>query len=187
MRLRIKSQKIEPKPLHPRVLITGDGRTLAEDLMAFDGQCDVMAIGRSYQIITGPIRHWANVDGNECKWWCENLPLVNDGNPPIRHSLGEPYPWFDVEWEVVDNPFWDAEEVLWHGSSALFAVHCCLALGYESITLAGCPLDSNGHWYDPTPGPRWTGESFQAWLEFARTDEARKVKSLSGYTKQILG
>uniref|UniRef100_A0A6M3KIV2 Uncharacterized protein n=1 Tax=viral metagenome TaxID=1070528 RepID=A0A6M3KIV2_9ZZZZ len=81
------------------------------------------------------------------------------------------------------------DEILWHGSSALFAAYICLTLGYKKIVLAGCPLDSNGHWYFPANqlGPRWTGESYQAWLDFAREPEAKKVKSLSGYTAQIVG
>ncbi len=36
-----------------------------------------------------------------------------------------------------------------HGSSGLNAVYTGLALGYDSITIAGVPLDDSGHYFDP--------------------------------------
>jgi hypothetical protein len=128
------------------------------------------------------------VDGADCKWWAEHLPPKNDGKLPIRHTIGE-YGWFDVDWEILDGTHWDPSEVLWHGSTALFSVYAGLAMGYQDVILAGCPLDAEGHWFDPPEqkGPRWTVESFMAWLDFARTEEAKRVISLSGYTRQILG
>lgn len=183
MKLVLKFSKVSPWPINPKCLILGDGRCLDQDLKAWGSMTrdphDVMVVGRAYQRYQGPVRHWANVDAADAKWWADQLRRM------VRHTIGE-YPWMDVAWDVVENKLWNPEEVLWHGSSALFAVHVCLALGYESIVLAGCPLDSGGHWYDDTPGPRWTGESYQAWLDFARTPEARRVSSLSGYTRQIL-
>jgi hypothetical protein len=80
-------------------------------------------------------------------------------------------------------------DVMWHGSSALFSVLIGLEMGYTRIYLAGCPLDSKGHWYFPDEdyGPRWTMETYQAWLDFMDTPEAQRVRSLSGYTAKMLG
>ena len=168
------------------VLVTGDGRTLINDMerfLEFNVPHDVMAIGRSIHAYPGRVKHWANVDGSECIWWAENLPLKNNGKMPIRHTLGE-VRGYDVDWDDgkgMDEP--------WNGSSALFAVMASLTLGYKKIVLAGCPIDSKGHWYfdETITGPDWAKETFEAWREFSKTPESQMVKSLSGFTKELLG
>lgn len=172
------------------ILITGDGRTLPEDLgkfLSWNIPHEVMSIGRSINKYPGDVHHWANVDGADSRWWAENIPLKNQGEMPIRHSLGE-LAGYDIDWEIKDCP-WGMDEILWHGSTSLFAAYISIAMGYQKVVLAGCPLDSEGHWYfgPEHKGPRWTGETYQAWLDFAREPEAQKVRSLSGYTAQIVG
>jgi len=190
VRLEVFNSRVLYERSQDVVLITGDGRSLPGDLDCFLSwgiPHEVMAIGRSITKYPGNVQHWANVDGSDSKWWAEHLPLKNDGKMPIRHSLGD-LPGYDIDWEIKDCA-WVDDHVLWHGSSALFAVFISLALGFKKIVLAGCPLDSNGHWFFPEDikGPRWTVESFMAWLDFAREPEAAKVRSLSGYTAQIVG
>lgn len=192
MRLEINKAKLEVKPENRVVLITGDGKPLISDVTTFiqwEIPHDVIAIGRSINYYPSRVHHWANVDGNDSKWWAEHLPLKNDGRMPIRHSLGD-LPWYDVDWDIKDDVIWGKDDaVLWHGSTALFAVYISIAMGYKKVVLAGCPMDSRGHWWDPAQneGPRWQGEAYQAWFEFDLSPEAEKVKSLSGYTSQILG
>ncbi len=191
MRLKLHDSTIDLKIQNPNVLITGDGRSLSADLDTFlqwEVPHDVMAIGRSINIYPGRVKHWANVDGTDSSWWAEHLPQKNDGKIPIRHTLGN-CKGYDVDWDILDSP-WKMDEVVWYGSTALFAVYVSLELGYDKIILAGCPLDNKGHWYFPNgtcPGPRWHGETFQAWLDFARDERANKVRGLSGYTAQIVG
>jgi len=175
---------------NPLVLITADGRTLKEDLekfLSFGMTHDVYCIARSYQAYPGKMDHWANVDGDSAVWWAENLPSGKIHGETLRHTLGE-CKGFDIDWDIIGEP-WNPDEIMWHGSTALFAVYSSLAMGYKRIVLAGAPMDSRGHWYDPADikGPRWSPESYPAWLDFAKTPEAEKVKSLSGYTQQILG
>ena len=166
------------------LLITGDGRSLIEDLGQFLSLGlfhDVMAIARSYKAHKGRVLHWAMVDSTANKWWAEHLPLINDGKMPIRHTLGES-DGFDVNWD-------DGQEdgALWHGTSALFATLVALNLGYDNVVLAGCPMDLNGHWYfQDEKGPDWKQEDYEIWKEFAQFPEAKKVKSLSGFTKEVL-
>lgn len=171
---------------HPTLLITGDGRCLEDDIGTFLSQPaphDVMAIARSFKKYPGDVLHWAMVDSQANKWWAEHLPMRNNGKLPIRHTLG-PCDGFDVNWD-------DGQEdgALWHGTSALFATLVALSLGYEKIVLAGCPMDKNGHWYfgDEDNGPNWNEEDYQIWREFALTEQAKKVRSLSGFTKEVLG
>ena len=190
--MRLKRHNSEPKVeiLHPVCLITGDGRTLRADLdefLGWDVPHDTMTIGRSYQIVPGQVLHWANVDGTHSKSWAESLPRINNGRLPLRHTLGDML-GYDIDWDIEDCP-WDVNDIMWHGSSSLFGTYICMALGYEKVVLAGCPLDSKGHWYwgPEIGGPQWTGECYQAWLEFASSHEGHKVRSLSGYTAQMVG
>ncbi len=170
----------------------GDGRTLPKDLeefLSWDIPHDVMSMGRSINVYPSKVMHWANVDSAEAIWWAEHLPLKNDGKMPIRHTLGECRA-YDVDWEIIDEiKFEHGDNSMWYGSTALFAVYACLALGYQKIILAGCPLDNKGWWFfdEKEVGPRWQGECYQAFFEFAKNDGAEKVRSLSGYTAQIIG
>jgi len=184
------ANNVSPKIHHPILLITGDGLSLPKDLKVFRELCDkhdVLCIGRSYRLIYGPIDHWADVDGQESYSWAETLQ-VQWRNGPQRHTLGE-MRGFDFFW-IIKHTFYAMEDVMWCGSTSLFATVIAVAMGYEKIVLAGCPLDSNGHWYwanlKDNKGPRWEGETFMAWLDFCDTPESKKVRSLSGYTKIML-
>ena len=173
------------------LLITGDGKSYPADLETFldmEVPHDALTIGRSILLYPSDVLHYADVDADAGKWVVENL-ANNHKNAAhtVSHTLGA-VEWFDVGWDIKNCPI-KSDEVLWHGSTALFAVLIGLAMGYRRIVLAGCPMDSKGHWYfkDQTWGPRWTMESYQAWFEFAATDRARNVRSMSGYTGQLLG
>jgi len=186
LKLVIHATSVTLKRNNDLALVTGDGRSLPNDLRTFLDwrlQHDVLAIGRSINLYPGRVEHWLNVDGADSSWWAEHLQLKNDGKMPIRHSLGE-CKGYDVDWDdgrITNEP--------WRGSTALFAVYVALALGYEKIVLAGCPLDSKGHWfYDPeVTGPEWLEEDYEAWRELARTPEGNRVRSLSGNTAEIIG
>ena len=175
---------------HPLVVITADGRSLHDDLerfRAFDLKHDAYCIGRSIRVCPAPVDHFADVDGEGAIWWAEHLPDKARNGHILRHTLGE-IRGFDVDWGVIDAPY-DWENDMWHGSTALFAVLTSLAMEYERIVLAGAPLDLKGHWHDlpGVTGPGWTGQTYMAWLDFAVTPDSSKVRSMSGYTAQILG
>jgi len=176
------------------LLITADGKTLLNDLRLFLGwnvPHDVMCVGRSIKAYPGKIDHWAEVDADASNWVAANLEKnypdkVRNGQI-YKHTLGA-HKGFDFDWDVENAP-WPMSEVMWHGSTALFAVMIALEMDYKPIVLAGTPLDSKGHWYfdNEIYGPHWTAETYQAWFEFAASENAKHVKSMSGYTMQILG
>lgn len=181
-------------PEHDLVLITADGRSLHDDLRFFMGlqlEHDAYCVNRSIKAYPGRVMHWADVDANNSAWVAEHLeknnPSKTFGKKIVKHTLGE-YKGFDIAWDVVDSP-WDPDDVLWHGSTALFAVLTAIEMGYKKIVLAGAPLDLNGHWYlgPEIKGPLWNGDAYRAWLDFSQQKEAVKVRSLSGYTSIILG
>jgi len=181
------NQRREITPDNPVLLVTGDGLSLPDDLHRFlewKIDHDAMAVGRSINLYPGEVKHWANVDCEECKHWAENLR-----GAPIRHTMGD-YPWFDIDWGI-ENCELHPDDIFWHGSSGLFAAYIGLAMGYEKIVLAGCPLDKNGHWYweglEENTGPNWKDEDYTSWLEFAHEEKAQKVKSMSGFTAKVLG
>jgi hypothetical protein len=185
-----EKKQAKPTRKHDMVLITGDARCLVDDLNKFSSlghyPRDVYCIGRSYRHFL-QLDHWGMVDGEENCWWAENLPdLWRNGKQ--RHTLGE-IRGFDFDWDS-DQPNFDDRGDKWWGSSALFAVLTSLAMGYSRIVLAGCPLDNGGHWYELeneiTP-VFWDEGDFDAWRLFKKQEESKLVKSLSGFTKLLLG
>lgn len=193
MTATLKIHKTSRPPLihNPVVLITGDGWSLPADLKNFETfhvKHDVYCIGRSIQhdLVT-VVDHWGDIDSDVAVWVAEHLPDKGKNGAILRHTLGD-CRGFDVDWDV-EGASWNMDDTLWHGSTSLFAVLTSLTMGYHRIVLAGCPLDSKGHWHTPGhDGPPWTRETYQAWFEFADTpDGVNKVRSLSGYTKTMLG
>lgn len=194
IKLEIKEAHRPVSRISDTLLISGDGWSAPDDIERFNElleSYDIMAIGRSIELHNGhPVDHWANVDSDSSVHWARTLPLTaRNGEQPIRHTLG-PCKEFDVDWDIVGDIPWQIDEVMWHGSTAFFAVLAGLELGYKKLVLAGVPMDSKGHWYfdqKEYPGPPWTYQSYQAWFEFAETKEAKQVRSMSGYTKTLLG
>lgn len=66
------------------------------------------------------------------------------------------------------------------GSSAITGAYGALCLGYERAILCGCPLTGNA----PEGNPY---EAFRAGWEANKSDMIRKVYSMSGWTKELLG
>ena len=147
---------------------------------------DAYSVGRSIDLLDR-CQHWGNVDSDEAVYWAGQLPNIGPrGEKPLRHTLGSTRN-FDVDWDIDGEIPWDTDEIMWHGSTALFAIFTCFAMNYKKIALAGCPMDAKGHWYWKEGNQAWTGHSYIAWFEFAATPLAKRVRSFSGYTAQLLG
>ena len=179
------------------LLVLGDGDSLKVDMKKFlswDVRHDASAVGRGIKVYPGYVRHWFCGDGDTSIWWAKNLP---NGHGTIRHCMGE-VDGFDADWDLEQPDYHyctitgESNVGRMHGSSAMFATLAGLALGYEKIVLAGCPMDMNGHFYWPdkkkeTLGPIWLGVDFMAWIDFREQQEAQRVRSMSGYTAKLLG
>lgn len=194
MKAVLHHSSVELKPENPVLLVTGDGRSLLEDYDAFrqmNQPHDVAAIGRSIKVAGHPAGHWFNADGETAMAWAKQ---VRAEYGVITHTLGA-VDGFDVDWDVEQPDYHYAtitnEKGRIHGSSAMFATLAGLAMGYEKVVLAGCPMDTNGHFYfEPTPetlGPLWLGVDFAAWMDFSMNGSADRARSMSGYTAYILG
>ena len=197
MRINRHRAKRQPRRDNDLILILGDGQSMREDLQKFLGwktPHDAGALGRGVReypsVERGIVRHWFNADGEASIQWARSLP-----DDTIKHTLGD-VDGFDVDWDFEQDDY-HFDEITgeaaqrMHGSSALFAVMASLYMGYSKVVLAGCPLDTEGHYYFPqskeTLGPIWLGFDYMAWLDFAQLPEAQQVKSMSGYTAMILG
>lgn len=75
----------------------------------------------------------------------------------------------------------------WSGSSGLFAAQVALSeMGARGVVLCGVPLDSDrAHFFNRDP---WTdAEVFRRGFEAARPVIRETVRSMSGWTRDLLG
>ncbi len=173
------------------VLVTGDGLTLINDVKEFESwniPHDIYCCNRSVNFFQRPINHWGAVDAEESAWLSEYYK--EDNGRFLRHVIGHCRIGYDVFW-AVQNPI-DTEfgRRLWIGNSGYFGMLCCIHMGYEKIILAGMPLDRNRHWYaaEGDEGPTWVPDTYTIWMDYKiEIPDANKVRSLSGYSKFIMG
>jgi len=178
------------------VLITADGHTLLNDMEKFDNygiKHDIFCVNRSIRAIKKPVNHWAAIDSEEAMWLMENLPAetISEGHKIGRHTIGLCPGGYDVFWQIDEATPADPRALLmWCGSTTYFALLASVWMGYEKIIVAGAPLDRGPHWYDPPDNqtsPKWVGEIYTTWMDFAKTADAQRTRALSGYSAFILG
>jgi hypothetical protein len=182
--------------LNDTVLITGDGHTLPHDVRHFESLAiphDVYCVNRSMLFFERPITHWAAVDIEETVWFSENInsKVKPVGHRILRHGVGELKVGNDVHWRAVNFAQLNTiAKHLWTGNSTLLAILSSIVMDYKRIVLAGVPLDTGPHWYEPegTEGPNWVGMVYRQWMDFKmEIPEAERVRSLSGYSAFIFG
>jgi hypothetical protein len=185
-----------PYRKHETVLITGDGNCLAQDVKSFedlDIPHDVYCVNRSMLFFERPINHWGAVDCEESMWFTENVnsKIKPTGHRILRHSIGILPQGFDVFWRASSYAQMTAYgQHLWQGNSVFLAILSSINMGYKRLVLAGVPLDTNKHWYDPegAEGPNWLGKVYRQWMDFKlKHSQADKVRSMGGYSAFILG
>lgn len=162
-----------------RALILGAAACLWDDLKAlghWDG--DVIVVNRAGIHYPGRIDHWVTLHPEMLGGWIEARA--------VAFGPGEFETWCQKEGDEVDHVVTDIEP---RGSSGLFAVRIALLLGYERVVLAGMPIDDRPHFYD-ADGKR-SGPPFRYympdWLRARRREFNGRVRSISGWTGEILG
>ena len=126
------------------------------------------------------VRHWVTLHAEYMPGWMafRRGHLYGSGDSPMTHGH-KAKPGIEVLWPIDQLG----------GTSGLFAVFIGLLLGYEEITLAGIPMTGSGHYFDPP----WYGSEFadkpsqNVWKWAALNVFEGRVKSLSGWTKALLG
>lgn len=175
-----------------RLVIVGSGRCVWDDLAAVNGlQSDIMCINDMIMHYPGEIDHIVSCDGYMLKkWW-------DARRPPLKNQFKR-YPQF----HTVDNDQGLSGVRTWTfqggGTSGLFACYVGLYLGYDDIILCGVPIDNSGHYFEPIQMKtnfqreiadsrgRIRGDGRRFWIN-AKEKFNGKVKSMSGFTKELLG
>lgn len=86
-------------------------------------------------------------------------------------------PWAGIEIDIVE-PYYPP--VGRSGSSAMTGTLAALRMGYDRIVLCGCPLTGNA----PEGNPY---EAFRLGWEDRKDELIGRVKSMSGWTRELLG
>lgn len=161
-----------------RVLIVASAPCVWVDLTAVAGERFDVVIATSYMMrdCTRPIDY-------QC-----TLHVRDFLEMPVRHSAHVPY---KKEAKRVSVENIDVSDIVYdqvpfrNGSSGLYCVGFALLIGGDDITLAGSPLSGADHYYGG-PVPFKFNAYRPAW-EVALPQMLGKVRSLSGWTKELLG
>jgi hypothetical protein len=168
-----------------RLMIIGSAPCAQEDLSVFDRMAvpvchgidpfDYMAVGLSSLDV---------VDRN-FKYIANNHPV---NIPKIRQIMKERHEAAGGNWQYqiigpAPDPGVDIVEPYRPptGSSAITGALAAIRMGYEKIILIGCPLTGKS----PTGGNPY--EEFRAGWEAKKDELTGKVKSMSGFTRELLG
>lgn len=179
---------------HDLVLITGDGACLPADVKEFESwgvPHDLYCVNRSMLFFERQIDHWCAIDAEEARWFAQNVTKKVCPDKLIhRHTIGQGEKMFDIWWERVYDFEHEYQRRVWAGNTGYFALLSAICMGYKKIVLAGIPLNTKQHWYEPegTPGPEWKDLCYQQWEDHgAKLNGNNIVRSMSGKTSDIYG
>lgn len=163
-------------------VILGSGASLQGDIAALgEWTGTVIAVNRAGIAYPGRIDHWVTLHPEMLEGFMEERAIAYG---PSDFTTWSQRPHDDAQ---VDRVVTDIEP---KGSSGLFAARIALRhLGCDRVVLAGIPIDDGPHFYD-ADGVR-SGPAFRyyrpAWLRARRQEFSGRVRSLSGWTREILG
>ena len=163
-----------------QLIIVGSARCVWEDIKKLNFgslDADVMTVNDMTMHYPNPVKHCYSNSVSELSIWSQ-ARRKNLNQDLLKHSCSQG----EIYWPFPG-----------HGTSSLNACFTGLALGYDSIILAGIPLDNTGHYFEP----EWIKSNFQRevperdglrwWKDAAEHVFQGKVKSVSGRTRDLLG
>lgn len=180
-----------------RLIIAGSANCVWDDLEKLitkrHWECtdDVMCINDMIMHFPGDIAHCVSCDAPMLsKWWAAR-------RPPYRSRFNKKPRFHTVDnWQGVPNvKSWSFQG---GGTSGLLAANIAVELGYEEIILCGIPIDNTPHYWQAhwekcnfqreiaDDMGRIRGDGRRYWINAAERFDG-KVKSMSGYTKKLLG
>ena len=177
----------------PNLIIVGSGRCVWDDLeKLWPITDDVMCVNDMIIHYPGEIDHVFSCDGYMLKHWWDAR------RPPYRDQFKK-IPQFHTVNNDQDVP---KGYNLWAfaggGTSGLAACFAGIGMGYEHIVLCGVPIDNEGHYWEAPWGKtnfqreianstgQIRGDGRRFWVN-AKEKFNGRVKSMSGYTKKLLG
>lgn len=167
---------------HGELIILGGSRCVWEDYEKVRKRGgDIMAVNDIGSHFKGYIRHWVTLHPAYFPGWrtYRDGHHYGSGQPYLTHSQKE-HKGVDVVWRVANLG----------GTSGLFATQVGLMMGYDRITLCGIPMNTEAHYFDPPGEERrdFTDKTAHGvWREFSKQYFAGRVKSVSGWTRELLG
>lgn len=181
------------------LLVIGGGRCVFDDISAYTGDPatgtfaglrrwleedghDVMAVNDIGQWLTCHLEHWCSMHADHLMNWLtlrRHHGLYCDG---LQTHCHKEKPGIDNPWPMVPNM---------GGLSGLYAAMLGVLMGYDQVVLAGVPSDGTGRFFDPPDSGGMHGDRsiIGAWEENMHCYPTMMdyVRSLSGYTKEVLG
>ena len=177
-----------------RCVVIGSGACLWDDarkLYRYDSEnkYDNCGVNHGGFFWPWPLTHFCSLHANYIQYWLP-MRLKTFSQGWIHSHAAKKEPHVENVWNFVRPA----------AMSGLFAAKAMLACGYDEVILLGNPMDDSGHFYDPPPGLLAPGEqaswehmryrhreNMREW-EQASIDEFKgRVKSMSGYTRDLLG
>lgn len=171
-------------------LIVGTGRCVWDDVSGLCETPNVMTINDMLMYWPGRIKHAYSNDIEQLVHWSagRRRPYVNlFSSGWVLHSAtrrqGDEYRYVNY-WPIPSQ-----------GGSGLVAILVALLLGYDDVTVAGCPFDDSGHFFDP---PAWHNlRKDRKWSDFTNETPDRlmerllpvmrgRVKAVSGRLMEML-
>lgn len=113
------------------------------------------------------VSHYFDTKGT---WWLTRACQEGIGGF-VTHGPRS-HPLVDIHWPQLSCQL---------GTSGLLGVLVALGLGYTRVILAGIPL------LNDDGSKRFDRKTYAVWEDFARTEDAKRVRSLSGWTRHLLG
>lgn len=161
-------------------LVIGSASTLEDDYLAARKLfIPDLVIGCNHAARDHPSRldHWATMHPDLYPLWL--LERRRQNHP-------EPGQLWHARHRVVPDGLESRPIESWGGSSGLLCVAVALELGCDRVVLAGVPmLKMAGHYDDPRP---WTeARTYQQMWELHKPRMLGRVKSMSGWTRDLLG
>lgn len=166
------------------LLIVGTARGVMEDIEAYWGPQgwnaplhDMMAVSQMGCFLPN-MRHWYSAHHERMDTWAavrtQGPMFAKMDKVMIHATAGHPN---TVRWGIAGS---------WAPVSGMIATVIGLELGYSQVVLAGIPQDGSGHFYPCNDFAMGAGMYRNHWKKLSRYFAGR-VKSLSGYTREIFG
>jgi hypothetical protein len=171
------------------LVIIGAASCLWNDLAQVNGSPDFMAINFAGYLARKNIQHWSTCHPEYLPYYLGMYRLTyfptNTENSDFNFFAHVFKTQMHTHGPQDAENNWQFE--IGGGSSALFAVQVGLALGYAPVSLAGVPLEACGCVYDPPWVEPFDYAMYQGVWEKAAPVFAGRVKSYSGFTRELLG
>lgn len=172
-------------------IIIGGAECVVEDFvtarMSF-GAMDHFVINESFKLVSH-MDQWCTLHPEKLRRWEKEAyargrtpcpiwvpDFAPDDLDTVMHGTG-----YDEHWKCAP---WDRGQGN-SGSSGMFAISIAFSLGYAKIILAGVPMDDRPH-FDRAENWQDRDRFVTAWSA-AAPSLSGKVKSMSGWTRELLG